>query len=74
VAPAEIEGCLLDHPEIEDACVVGIPDEYSGDLPLAFVVLNASALNRVALDQQVGHDIKASIVKVSGHVLPRESF
>ena len=28
VAPAELEGCLLDHPDISNACVVGIPDDY----------------------------------------------
>ena len=28
VAPAELEGCLLDHPDISNACVVGIPDAY----------------------------------------------
>ena len=68
VAPAEIEGCLLGHPEIVDSCVVGIPDDYSGDIPLAFVVLSANAFNRVALDPQAGYEIKANIVKVSKHL------
>ncbi|KAJ7678162.1 phenylacetyl-CoA ligase [Mycena polygramma] len=39
VAPAEIEGHLLTHPSIVDAAVVGVPDDYSGELPMAFVVL-----------------------------------
>ena len=29
VAPAELEGCLLDHSDVDNACVVGIPDDYS---------------------------------------------
>ncbi len=29
VAPAELEGCILDHRDVSDACVVGIPDDYS---------------------------------------------
>ena len=29
MAPAELEGCLLNHPDVRDACVVGIPDDYS---------------------------------------------
>ena len=29
VAPAELEGCLLDHPDVSNACVVGVPDDYS---------------------------------------------
>ena len=41
VAPAELEGHLLGHPRVADACVVGVPDEYSGELPMAFVVLKA---------------------------------
>ncbi|CEL63170.1 hypothetical protein RSOLAG1IB_05210 [Rhizoctonia solani AG-1 IB] len=40
VAPAELEGYLLDHPWIDDVGVIGFPDEYSGELPLAFVVLS----------------------------------
>lgn len=29
VAPAELEGCILDHPDVSDACVVGVPDDFS---------------------------------------------
>ncbi|KAH9921801.1 uncharacterized protein B0H18DRAFT_1020248 [Fomitopsis serialis] len=36
VAPAELEGHILDHPDVADVCVVGLPDDYSGELPLAF--------------------------------------
>jgi acyl-CoA synthetase (AMP-forming)/AMP-acid ligase II len=38
VAPAELEDILLTHPDIADTAVVGLPDELSGELPLAFVV------------------------------------
>ncbi|ESK98099.1 phenylacetyl- ligase [Moniliophthora roreri MCA 2997] len=40
VAPAELEGHLLLHPAVSDACVVGIPDEYKGEVPLAYVVIS----------------------------------
>ena len=39
VAPSELESHLLDHPAVADVCVIGIPNEYSGELPFAFVVL-----------------------------------
>lgn len=38
VPPAEIEALLLTHPNINDAAVIGIPDDEAGELPLAFVV------------------------------------
>jgi len=39
VAPAELEGILLSHPQVADAAVVGKKDEYAGELPAAYVVL-----------------------------------
>ena len=38
VPPAELEGLLIEHPEISDAAVIGKPDEESGEIPKAFVV------------------------------------
>lgn len=38
VAPAELEAILLGNEKIKDAAVIGLPDEASGELPLAFVV------------------------------------
>ncbi|KAG1765961.1 hypothetical protein EDD22DRAFT_978647 [Suillus occidentalis] len=66
VAPAELEGCILDHPDVTDTCVVGIQDEYSGELPLAFVVLCPEAIKRVEESPQAADKIKASIMKVGG--------
>lgn len=38
VAPAELEDLLLGHPKVEDVAVLGIQDEYSGELPKAYIV------------------------------------
>lgn len=35
---SEIEAILLTHPKIKDCGVVGKPDEFAGELPMAFVV------------------------------------
>ena len=43
VPPAELEGLLLEHPEISDAAVIGIEDVESGEIPKAFVVKNPSS-------------------------------
>jgi len=39
IAPAEVEACLLEHPKVRDAGVIGRPDAAAGELPIAFVVL-----------------------------------
>jgi 4-coumarate--CoA ligase len=46
VAPAELEDLLLGHPLVADAAVIGIPDDYAGEVPKAFVVLGEDARPR----------------------------
>ena len=43
VAPAELEAVLLAHPAIADAAVIPSPDERTGEVPKAFVVLKGDA-------------------------------
>ncbi|XP_076643956.1 uncharacterized protein LOC143354090 [Halictus rubicundus] len=38
VAPAELEALLRSHPEVEEAAVVGVPDERCGEVPKAFIL------------------------------------
>ncbi len=64
VPPAELEGHLLDHPDVGDVCVVGIPDEYSGELPLAFVSPSAEAEARIAKDPKAAEEVRKAIMKV----------
>ena len=41
VPPAELEGILLTHPQVADACVVPVRDEEAGEVPKAFIVPHA---------------------------------
>jgi acyl-CoA synthetase (AMP-forming)/AMP-acid ligase II len=41
VAPAELEALLLSHPAVADCAVIPAPDEEAGELPKAFIVLQA---------------------------------
>ena len=38
VYPREVEEVLLAHPGVEEAVVIGVPDEYRGECVKAFVV------------------------------------
>ncbi|KAJ5469093.1 AMP-dependent synthetase/ligase [Penicillium sp. IBT 31633x] len=47
VIPSELEGKLVDHPDVEDAAVTGMwVDEKATELPVGFVVLTRQAKNR----------------------------
>ncbi|KAJ7897114.1 phenylacetyl-CoA ligase, partial [Mycena olivaceomarginata] len=63
VAPAELEGHLLLHPAVADVCVVGIQDEYNGEVPLAFIVLRGDAQKRVSTNPREGEKLKAELKK-----------
>lgn len=38
VAPAELEGHILDHPAVADCCVISVPHARNGEAPRAFIV------------------------------------
>jgi long-chain acyl-CoA synthetase len=48
VYPRRIEEALQEHPAVEEVTVIGIPDEYRGEAPKAFVKLKAGATATVA--------------------------
>jgi acyl-CoA synthetase (AMP-forming)/AMP-acid ligase II len=50
VAPAELEGILLGHPQIADVAVIPTPDEEAGELPKAFVVAKEPMTAEAVMD------------------------
>ncbi len=66
VFPREVEDLLADHPEIEEAAVVGVDDEQFGQRLKAFVVLREGA----QLDEEaVKSYVKANLAR---YKVPRE--
>ncbi|MEZ5994023.1 MAG: AMP-binding protein [Planctomycetota bacterium] len=48
VSPSEVERVLMTHPSVQEATVVGIPDETDGEVPVAYLVLKEGAPTEVA--------------------------
>lgn len=42
VAPAELEDLLLTHDQVDSCAVIGTPDDYTGEKPLAYVALKSA--------------------------------
>ena len=41
VFPSQVEAVLVEHPSVKEALVIGVPDDYRGEVPRAFVVRQA---------------------------------
>ena len=53
VAPAELEGLLLEHPSIADAAVIGVPTPDGDESPRAYVVLQADEISRATTPEEI---------------------
>jgi fatty-acyl-CoA synthase len=51
VWPTEVESFLYKHPAIQQACVVGVPDERRGETVKAFVILNEGFEGKVSEEE-----------------------
>jgi long-chain acyl-CoA synthetase len=60
IYPREIEEFLLEHPEIADAAVVGMPDNLRGERVLAYVVLKQG---KVATSEEIIKYCRDNLVK-----------
>ena len=43
VSPSELEDLIRRHPAVADVAVIGIPDDYAGELPRAYVAIKSDA-------------------------------
>jgi long-chain acyl-CoA synthetase len=65
VYPTVIEGAIYEHPDVEEAIVIGVPDAYRGEAAKAFVKVRAGA---PALSLEGLHAFLAD--KIGRHEMP----
>ncbi len=69
IGPAEIEDCLLQHPAVQTAAVVGKPDPERTEIVKAYVVLKETASPSDELMADLSRHVKE---KLGAHEYPRE--
>ena len=74
--PREVEEVLLDVPGVREAAVVGVPDERRGEIPVAYVVVDANVTDetlRAACSADIASfKVPRTFVRVSA--LPRTAL
>jgi acetyl-CoA synthetase len=69
IGPFDVESCLLEHPDVVEAGVVGKPDPERMELVKAYVVLRAGTTGSDALANELTQYVKK---RLSAHAYPRE--
>lgn len=77
VFPSTVEAALYKHPAVREALVIGIPDQYHGEMPKAFVTLRPDAPEKpdgaqlmAWLNPQLGKHERVAAVEIR-HSLPK---
>ncbi|MCH2163698.1 MAG: AMP-binding protein [Marinovum sp.] len=61
IGPAEIEDCLLTHPAVAMAGVVGVPDDVRGEVVAAFVTLQGGFAPSDPLAKELSDHVRARL-------------
>ena len=71
IGPGEIEDCLMKHPSVVQAAVVGVPDPQGlrGDIVKAFIVLAAGCRPSEVLKKEIQQTVKQ---RLAAYEYPRE--
>ncbi|MCX5727186.1 MAG: AMP-binding protein, partial [Candidatus Saganbacteria bacterium] len=69
VYPAQVEAVLYQHPDVRDACVIGVPDEAQVERVKAIVVLKDSSKASPAMVEELIRHCRENLIKWS---CPRE--
>ncbi|HYH19059.1 MAG TPA: acyl-CoA synthetase [Azospirillum sp.] len=68
IGPGEIEDCLIAHPAVRMAAVVGVPDPLRTEVVTAYVVLQPDAVASDALAREIQEHVKT---RLAAHEYPR---
>ena len=68
IGPSEIEDCLLKHPAVTSAGVVGVPDAQRTEIVAAFVVLREGYVGTGELKSALQQHVRS---RLGGHQYPR---
>lgn len=68
IGPGEIEDCLLKHPAVKMAAVIGVPDELRGEVVKAFIVLDEKFPAQDSLAREIQNFVREHL---SAHEYPR---
>lgn len=68
IGPAEVEDCLITHPAVQLAGVVGKPDPLRGAVVAAYVLLNEGVAPSDALAAEIAAHVKS---RLAAHEYPR---
>jgi len=69
IGPFDVESALIEHPAVNEAAVVGVPDPRRTEIVKAFVVLSPSHQASDALAEELAQHVKK---RLSAHAYPRE--
>lgn len=69
IGPAEVEDCLMRHPDVVMAAAIGIPDKIRTEVVKAFIVLRPEATPTSELETRIKDFVKT---RLAAHEYPRE--
>ncbi len=69
IGPAEIESCLVKHPAVANAAVIGKPDETRGAIVKAFIVLQPGEAPSERLVEEIQNHVRG---RLAPYEYPRE--
>lgn len=69
IGPFDVESVLLEHPDVIETAVVGVPDRERTEIVKAFVILRAGVTGDAALRETLQQLVRR---RLSAHAYPRE--